>query len=333
MKSKFLKVIFLITTITLMGCGSTSNLTVYDYSDQAYDTTSTTLESKNYAVESFGFTESEDTTVSNDTSESTTSETTVNIDEEKLVYTCNLSIQTLEYENTLTGIKQLAQKYNAIISQEDETDSYYDWYYSDSYRGSSTRFDYICLRVPSKSYSSFLNEIGTVGTIISKSQSVENITSEYVDVATQIDSLKKQEERLLSMYDECETIEDMIAVEERLNEVQTDLSSYQTKLNAMDKDVAYSYVNISVEEVVEISKASTPVRNNTFKDRLVNTIINTKDATLKGLENLLFGIIEHYLIIAVLIVLYIIFRKKIKIFFKSKFDKKEEKKEEKEENK
>lgn len=333
MKAKLYKAGILITTLMLTGCGRSTN----------YDVTSTELATEDiteeeYSIDnSYGFNDAMYETdsqtseaVSNDTiSEDATSDTSTAIEEEKLVYTANLTIQTLEYEKSITGIKQLAQKYNAIISQEDETDSYYDWYYSDSDRGSSTRYDYICLRVPSKSYEDFLDEVGSVGTVTAKSQSVENITSDYYDVATQIASLKKQEERLLEMYDECETIEDMIAVEARLNEVQTDLSSYQTKLNRMDKDVAYSYVNINVEEVVEISRTSAPTKTNTFKDRLINTLVYTKEATLQGLEDLLFGIIEHYILIIIIIVIYVVFRKRIKALLKTKFGKKEDEKKEK----
>ncbi|MDE6915843.1 MAG: DUF4349 domain-containing protein, partial [Lachnospiraceae bacterium] len=149
--------------------------------------------------------------------------------------------------------------------------------------------------------------------IISKSTSVDNISQKYYDTTAQIEALKIQEKNLLTMLEKCETIEDMITVEQRLSEVQYELNNLQTTRRYMDMDVAYSYVNINVSEVMEYRQDSEPVRKNTFIDRLKNTILSTGRGFLSFLELLLFLFIGLTPYIAIAAVVYLLFfRKKVR---------------------
>lgn len=235
--------------------------------------------------------------------------------EEKLVYRCALEIETLDYPGTMASIKETIARYDGVIQSESETDSSYDWYHADYRKTGGTLHNYLKIRIPSKSYESFLSELDGVGKVISKSTSVDNISQEYYDTATQIEALQIQEKNLLAMLEKCETIEDMITVEERLTQVQYELNGLQTHRRYMDMDVAYSYVDISISEVMEYRQDSEPVRRSTFVDRLGNTVRSAFKGFLKFLEVLLFLFIYllPYLIVAAVICL-VFFRKPIRKF-------------------
>lgn len=233
--------------------------------------------------------------------------------EEKLVYHCNLDIETLDYPAAITSIKGTISKYGGVIQSESESDSGHDWYYADYRKTGGTMHNYLEVRVPSKDYENFLSELDGIGKIISKSTSVDNISQKYYDTTAQIEALQIQEKNLLAMLEKCETIEDMITVEQRLSEVQYELNTLQTDRRYMDMDVAYSYVNINVSEVMEYRQDSEPIRRNTFVDRLKNTILSTGRGFLYFLEGLLFLVIHlaPYVLIIVLIC-FIFLRKKIR---------------------
>ena len=62
--------------------------------------------------------------------------TTQNMDrmtllEEKLVYHCNIALETLDYAGTIKSIKEAVAQYGGVIQSENETDSSYEWYYAD----------------------------------------------------------------------------------------------------------------------------------------------------------------------------------------------------------
>ena len=71
----------------------------------------------------------------------------------------------------------------------------------------------------------------------------------YNDQSILIESLEKQETRLLEMMDKAETIEDMITIESRLSEVQTQLNQARNTLAGYDTDIDYSTINVQIEEV------------------------------------------------------------------------------------
>ena len=67
------------------------------------------------------------------------------------------------------------------------------------------------------------------------------------------------------MMDKAQTIEEMIAVEKRLTEVERELGNEKTTLSAMDRDVNFSTVDIQLEEVFEYSETVVEV---TYGERL-----------------------------------------------------------------
>lgn len=245
--------------------------------------------------------------------------------EEKLVYYCDLEIETLDYGETVKYIKEMISQYGGVIQSEDEADNSDNWYYEDYHKTTGTMRNYIEARIPSANYDSFLASIDGVGKMKSKSTSIENISQQYYDTTTQIEALEIQEKNLLSMLEKCETIEDMITVQDRLATVSSELDRLRTDKRYMDTDVAYSYVNINIAEVMEYHYDEEPVRTNTFADRLVNTIKATGKNFLRFLENMLFLIIELIPYLVIVGIIYLIFGKKIKSRIKSKIEEKKQK--------
>ena len=211
--------------------------------------------------------------------------------EEKLVYTCNMEIETTEYKETLSAIEKNIKKYNGIIDYQNEMDDANDWYYSDYRKTTGTMACDMKIRIPSKDYQAFLNSLEGNGKIKSKSMNVENISRSYYDTKAVIEALEIQEQRLLHMMKEAKSIKDMIAVEERLTEVQEELNQNKTALSIMDTDVAYSTVNLNITEVLEYKPAVTGKKTNTFMERLKNVLEDSWHNFLSLLENLLFSLI------------------------------------------
>jgi hypothetical protein len=315
----------LILSTTLMtGCGTSSDYATSTSELSSYDTAA----SNGIASSSYDSYESEELEASDNSTDQTSTDSTTLL-EEKLVYYCTLDIETLDYETTITSIKDTIKKYNGIIQSENESDSSYNWYYENYQKTSGTMTDYIEVRVPSANYESFISELDGVGKITSKSTSVDNISQKYYDTTSQIEALQIQEQNLLEMLEKCETIEDMITVEDRLSEVRYELNSLQTDKRYMDTDVAYSYVNINVSEVMEYHYTQQPSKTNTFLDRLKNTIKSSATGFLSFLEGLLFLIIRLFPYLVIIALIRLIFGKQIKAAKEKRREKKAAKQSEK----
>ncbi|MBQ9157408.1 MAG: DUF4349 domain-containing protein [Eubacterium sp.] len=236
--------------------------------------------------------------------------------EQKLVYTCNLSIETTSYKKTMGEIEDQIAKYSGIIESRNEYDRDTGWYRTGHEKTSGTMECTIVVKIPSENYQDFLNSLDGKGKMTSKSMDVTNITRNYYDTQTVIESLKIQEKRLLKMMDEAKTIEDMITVEKRLTEVQTQLNQYKNQLSLMDTQVAYSTVTMDISEVMEY-KTETPGRKtNTFSERFINNLEDSWTGFLSFMEGLLFlaiRLLPFALILALVMYITRPLRRKMKI--------------------
>lgn len=177
------------------------------------------------------------------------------LQQDKLVYTANLKIQTLNYQESLESIRSKIANVGGIIQSENESNSNYTWYYEDADSSGRMMMD-LTVRIPTAKYQEFLNSLEGDGKIISKSSSVTNISRQYHDTEARIRSLETQEARLQQMMANATTVEDMITIDARLSDVQAELDSLRTYLASMDTDVNYSTVYINLEEVKVYSKVA-----------------------------------------------------------------------------
>lgn len=226
-----------------------------------------------------------DTNQTTEQSEQSSGDTNIKLVSDKLVYRCNIQIETKSYDDDLDNLLSLIDKYEGIIQNSNETDNDNYWYETDNVKTHGTKSIELEVRIPQAKYKEFIDTVGTVGKVRQNSQQVDNISYEYYNTQADIEQLKIQESRLLDMMKQAQTIDEMITVEDRLTEVQNELSKLQTKLVGLDTDVAYSYVNIRLDEVYEYS--STPVEKEGFLQRLGKEIVNSFKAMIETFEDLI----------------------------------------------
>lgn len=246
---------------TLIGCGS---VTTSDYQNAAAYAPEAAYGSATVAEEAY------DTEM---TYSSSSSEEINPIEaQEKLVYSGSLSIETLNYSEAVKSIREQVKSYQGVIEYETERDNEYNWYYTDHEKTRGTKVLEMTVRIPTASFQDFLSAMEGTGKVLSRSTNVENITQAYYSTKTEIESLEIQQKRLLEMLETAESIEDMLAIEARLSEVETSLKLHQNNLNRMNTDVEYSTVHLSVSEVMTYTPEETGLVTGHFFDRVQRTI-------------------------------------------------------------
>lgn len=231
----------------------------------------------------------------------------LNQDDQKLVYSGDVSIQTLKYDDTMKDLKKLIDDNGGFIENQQENNNNYSWYEDDSSEG-GLRDATITARIPSDKFDGFLDSMADLGQVMSKSSSTENITKTYNDNDAQIEALQKEEQRLLDMMDKSSTVDEMISVEKRLTEVETELNQANSDKSSMDSDIAYSTVTVYVDEVKKYSEISTPDK---YSEKLVRALKNSWVYLLKFFQGFLLMIL-YILPFAVVIVAAIFIIKAIR---------------------
>ena len=228
-----------------------------------------------------------------------------NIQKEMLVYSCNMIVDTLDFDSSMTAFKNNIDMYGGFIETENFNDggSGGRWYYEDEEKWKSYN---ATVRIPSKNYEAFCNSAGGLGDMRSKTSNVENLSQEYRDLATTLEIYEAKEQRYLSLLADITEDEYAVAVEKELTDIQIQIAGIKTRMNKISTDVAYSYVYFTLNEVKEY--VSEPVKTDTFLDRLSYTLKDAGETFLDFLEGLLFLIIytAPYLIIIGIIIFVIV---------------------------
>ena len=120
----------------------------------------------------------------------------------------------------------------------------------------STRSAYYSLRVPSAEFETIMGALSTLGNVPYSHTYTENISAQYYDTEARLVAYRTQETRLLEMLEIAETVEDIIAIEEKLSELRYKRESLQTSLKNWDRQISYSSISLSVEEVEEYTPES-----------------------------------------------------------------------------
>ena len=235
-----------------------------------------------------------------------TADTPNELSSDKLVYTCNIDIETMEYTQSVDDIREKIKTYKGVIESEQESDDDYQWYYDGHVKTNGTKRLYLTVRIPSESYESFVKDMESIGKVRNKTQNVQNISRQYHSAETRIEALQIEQKRLLEMLEKAEEIEDMIFIEERLTNVEYELNDYKTSLEDMDLDVRYSTVNISLNEVMLYTREAP--RTVTFLQRIKNAFSGSIRSFGRFWENVITAFIYILPFLLVGLIIFFIIR-------------------------
>lgn len=236
----------------------------------------------------------------------------------KIVYTSNISIESKKYDEDIAAIQKLVSSAGGYLE-------------STSQNGSAeygNRYSNYTARIPSKKYEQFMNSVGAIGSLTSKNENVEDITSSYVDVQARLKSLNKKLERLQELEENAETIEDLLAIEDRINSVQYDIENYTAQMRLYDDKVDYCTVTIYVDEVATYSEVKKDTAWNRFAEAFVNSFAGFI-AFLQMVVIALIYILPYALVAGVILIIVFFATKKKRLELKAK---RKEKKASKEKN-
>lgn len=240
---------------------------------------------------------------------------------EKLVYTASVELETKDFDAAVDQLNERLDEVGGIIQDENFYDDtpweYYYGIYDDSTTRKVSGYKRLVttVRVPTANLDAFLNDIGVIGHVTSSSSYVSNITQEYYSTKSYLESYQNQLDVLLGMYEQCETIDEMITVEQRISEVQAEINQLTTRISSYDRDVAYSTVTITMTEVTEYSDTPREQEEKSFGEKVIERVINSWHTMLDVLEHLLYFIIDIMwllIIIGIILTLVIVINRKHK---------------------
>lgn len=201
----------------------------------------------------------------------------------KLIRTVSLDVETTDFDNLLPSVRQSVAAEGGYIEQSDVSGT------SISTAVDRRRYAFLTVRIPSAKLDGFLAQISDQSNVINRSENVQDVTLQYTDIESRKKSLTIEQERLWALLEKADTLEAVIALEERLSEIRYQLEGFESQLRTYDNQVDYSTVHISINEV----GVFTPTAPDSVGTRIQKGFIRNLGNVSSSLTDLLVWVISH----------------------------------------
>jgi hypothetical protein len=210
----------------------------------------------------------------------------------KIIKNGSIEFETANVNATRKRILHSLKKYGGYVDEDNQ-----------STNSDANRKEYnLKLSIPAKYFDFLVDSVSaSADKIDSKNISVTDVTTRYIDIKTRLDNKKILENRYLELLKRGTKISDLLEIENKLTEIRSDIESTQGQLNYLNKQVAYSSLDITFyTQHVEKTDKGTGLGYK-FKTALANG--------WNILQSLFFGAITIWPVIIIVLVVYFAFIK------------------------
>lgn len=224
----------------------------------------------------------------------------------KLIRTVHLSVETTEFDQLIGSISQAVSDAGGYVESSDISGTSI----SDSL---GRRYAYLTVRVPADKLEHFITLVGEQGNITNKSENTQDVTLQYSDIESRKKSLLIEQDRLWELLEKADTMESIIALEERLSEIRYQLESFESQLRTYDNQVDYSTVSINIDEV----KVLTPTTPDSVGTRIQKGFRRNLENVCNGTVNFFVWFLSSLpslaMVAVIVLLLAVIFRTALRI--------------------
>jgi len=106
----------------------------------------------------------------------------------------------------------------------------------------------IVIRVPAKAFETTLGALRHIGSVRGDSSDAQDVTEEYVDLASQLRNLRAEQTALIKLFDRSNNVRDTLAVQTRLSNVEGQIERITGRIKFIDTRTTFSYIDVNVAE-------------------------------------------------------------------------------------
>lgn len=117
----------------------------------------------------------------------------------------------------------------------------------------------VTLRVPVDTFEQLLGQVRNLGTVKSSTTHGQDVTAQYADIQARLTALSATRDQLLTILHRASAIGDILAVQDRLNDVQTQIDQLQGQQKVLDDQTSMASLSVDVApKGTTPNKPSTP---------------------------------------------------------------------------
>lgn len=223
--------------------------------------------------------------------------------QEKIIKSGNLYIETIEFDKLIESLSLEIKENNGYIENSEISIRH-------KVENKSYRLANFSLRIPQEVFDDIIKFIEEKSEVSRKNISENDVTKSYYDKQNVMTNLEIQENRLRELYGKAETITDILALENEIRRIRTEIDAYSIDLRSIDDRVSMATIQLSVIELED--KELNIKAEDGLWTRAKKGFIRTVNGLIDFIQSLIIWIISYILIIIPLVVVGIITYRRIR---------------------
>ena len=232
-------------------------------------------------------------------SQSTTTSGTATVQNQKLVRKLWLDAETEDLDALLTYVDERITAFSGYVQAR-------EIYNGSNYTSRRYRSASLTIRIPADKLNEFTAQVREEANITSSNETADDITLSYVATESRITALETEQQRLLELLEQAQTMDDLLQIESRLTEVRTELEEVTSQLRLYANMVDYGTIYLNIEEVVEYTVVEEP---DTVWERMGSGFMESLDTLWDGMVEVFVFIvvgIPYWIVIAAVIAIVVL---------------------------
>lgn len=148
-----------------------------------------------------------------------------------------VTVQTADVRKAAAEITESATQAGGYVADGSET--------TDPIQGVAVT---LLIRVPAARFDAITSRVTSLGRLIDKRVSAEDVTEEYVDSDSRVRNLKRTEERLLAHLSRTGKLADTLAIERELTRVREEIEQTSGRLRFLSHRIAFCSLTVTLRE-------------------------------------------------------------------------------------
>ena len=167
--------------------------------------------------------------------------------EKKIVRNAWLNLKTERFDEAVSALCEQIEQAGGVVESRDISGA-----------KNASRSANLTLRVPSDMLDGVLSGAGEWGEVTREQTSAVDMTSTYTDNASRLESARAKKRQLDALYEQAESMEDIITLTDAIFDVQAEIESLEGQNRRIDDEVSFATLYVSVSEKSSAVSAKQP---------------------------------------------------------------------------
>ncbi|MBR5956766.1 MAG: DUF4349 domain-containing protein [Salinivirgaceae bacterium] len=218
------------------------------------------------------------------------------VTQRKLIKNGSMTLVVDNLEQSRSKVLSLIEKHGGYCANE----QYSSWEHSSSYN--------LTVRVPCDNFDGFVAELeASNGKMESKSMYINDVTSEYIDLETRLDTKRSYLARYKELLKSAKSVQEIVSIEDKIRSLEEEIDSTVGQLKYLSNQVDYSTLHLNLRHDDANYDPHHPEHSQSVGQRLWQSL----QGGFRGLVDCLFFLVKIWPAwIAILLIFWFIRKKR-----------------------